>query len=139
MAKYTVVELMVPPNHSRPATPGFYKVVGPETLCPPTQAKTHPANQQHSSKRPEAAGHAAALIIRSLLTGQAIVKNSLFAGQKSWKTYVQPSSSWKLPSKLLVFILMIILRAFYRSNVLHSIFPIFLPAWWCYQIYNFLG
>jgi hypothetical protein len=47
-------------------------------------------------------------------TGQGIVKKSLFAGQKSWKTDVciQPSSSWKLTRKLLVCILMIILRTF---------------------------
>ena len=45
-------------------------------------------------------------------TGQGIVKKSLFAGQKSWKTDLQPSSSWKLPRKLLVCILMIILRTF---------------------------
>jgi hypothetical protein len=41
-----------------------------------SHAKTHPENQQHSSKRPEAAGHAAALIVtQEILQGQPTINN----------------------------------------------------------------
>ena len=43
-----------------------------------SHAKTHPANQQHSSKRPEAAGHAAALIVtREILQGQPTINKTM--------------------------------------------------------------
>jgi hypothetical protein len=61
--------------------------------------------------------------------GQGIVKKTLFAGQKSWKTDVQPSSSWKLPRKLLVCILMIILPSFLQVKCPAVYFSDFLPAW----------
>jgi hypothetical protein len=44
-------DMIVPPNHSRPATAGFYKVVGPGTLCPLTRKHTLQISNTHLSDR----------------------------------------------------------------------------------------